>query len=93
MSEGPISKWQSIETAPGDDRPVLGWFPYYATEADGGSAFVMRWNNDEWSSKPRPFWEASGWVWGVRDNRSKQPTHWMPLPSPPAALAKVSPTE
>lgn len=77
--------WQPIETAP-KDREFLGWYPYYATSAEGGSVFVTRWNDDKHSAKVRPYFEASGWVWGVRDLRSKQPTLWQslpPLPSPP----------
>ncbi len=76
--------WQPIESAP-HDAEVLGWFPYYATSAMRGSVFVMRWNADTHTNKPRPYFEASGWVWGTRDQRSKQPTHWRPLPPAPAA--------
>jgi hypothetical protein len=76
--------WQPIETAP-KDCDLLGWFPYYATQAEGGSVFVMRWNDDRHTMKPAPYFEASGWVWGKRDQRWKQPTHWMPLPARPEA--------
>ena len=80
--------WQPIETAP-KDGAVLGWFPYQASPAEGGQVFVMRFNDDKYSTRPRPrpYWDASGWVWGVRDLRKRQPTHWMPLP--PAPLARV----
>lgn len=78
--------WQPIETAPKDGEEVLGWFPYYAPANVGGSVFVMRWNDEKYHTKPRPYWEASGWVWGTRDQRSKQPTRWMPKPQPPSPV-------
>lgn len=62
------NEWQNIETAP-KDRAVLGWFPYYGSAAEGGQVFVMHWRDDEYATTPRPYFEASGWVWGVRDNR------------------------
>ena len=71
-------EWQPIETAP-KDRDVLGWFPYRATVRCPRFVFVMCWN----TSPPMGYWDASGWLWGTRDQRSKQPTHWMPLPDPP----------
>ncbi len=80
--------WQPIETAPKDGTEVVGWFPYHSTATLGGSVFVMRWNDDRYHKRPVPYWEASGWVWGRRDQREKQPTHWMPLPDPPAMQAE-----
>lgn len=79
----PPAEWQPIETAP-KDREVLGWFPYYATQQAGGSVWVIRWREDQYSKNPKPYFEASGWVWGIRDQRAKQPTHWMPLPTRPS---------
>ena len=79
-----VPQWLPINTAP-KDRELLGWFPYYASAERGGSVFVMRWNTDEYAKTPRPFWDASGWVWGIRDQRGKQPTHFQHLPDPPGA--------
>lgn len=77
--------WQPIATAPRDGTVILGWFPYYASTEEGGQVFVMRWNDEHYVDAPRPYFEASGWVWGKRDQRKKQPTHWQPLPAPPEA--------
>lgn len=78
------SSWQPIETAPTDGTVMLGWFPYFCAAGERGQVFVMRWNDEKWASKPKPHFDASGWVWGVRELRKRQPTHWMPLPDPPA---------
>ena len=77
-----MSQWQQIETAP-KDRAILGFIPYHGTEAEKGSVWVMRWNDERFAKTPRPHFEASGWVWGIRAMREQQPTHWMPLPDPP----------
>lgn len=74
--------WQPIESAP-KDREILGWFPYHASPTVGGSVWVMRWNEDQYAKTPRPYFEASGWVWGKNDQRAKQPTYWMPCPEGP----------
>lgn len=76
--------WQPIEGAP-KGQTILGWFPYHGTPAERGSVWVIRWCDDRFANKPRPYFQASGWVWGVRSQRSMQPTHWMPLPEPPAS--------
>jgi hypothetical protein len=71
-------EWQPIETAPGDGTPVLGWVA---------------------ANDPKPFekagvmyvtWSRKGsWIFldttahgGARYHW--EPTHWMPLPEPPA---------
>lgn len=77
------SDWRPIESAPKDGRELLGWYPYHAAHPPGGGVYVMRWYDDRHAAKPIGFFEASGWVWGRRDNRQRQPTHWMPLPEPP----------
>jgi uncharacterized protein DUF551 len=82
-----VTDWRPMEDAPKDGSVILGWFPYYATTAEGGSVFVMRWDDERYCNKPKPHWKASGWVWGVRDQREKQPTHWMPVPDPPVSLS------
>lgn len=76
-------QWQPIETAPRDGTELLGLFPYYTSAIEGGSVWVMRWNDEKFRPNPKPHFEASGWVWGVQDQRRKQPTHWRPLPPPP----------
>jgi hypothetical protein len=65
--------WQPIETAPKDGTGIL--------VNAGGFCYAVEWQ------------EEFGW-WSVDDNklgpfplRGAGPTHWMPLPAPPAALA------
>lgn len=62
--------WLPIETAPKDGRRILGWCP------DWGANFV------KWSpGRPAPHWTVdSGAV------TESAPTHWQPLPPPPAAM-------
>lgn len=65
-----MSEWQPIKTAPKDGRLIL-----YAT-ADWVS--VGRWNSevDQWREINNHWTDT----WGGEDF----PTHWMPLPAPPA---------
>lgn len=68
-------EWQPIETAPKDGTEVLGCEEVRITTAGhkvGGHVFIAHFVKDEfyigkWIS-------TSGFV---------QPTHWMPLPTPP----------
>lgn len=64
-----MSEWQPIETAPKDGTVLLG----YENKA-GVEMFTFRWC------------EHRGWIseipWGDWDR--VDPTHWMPLPEPPA---------
>lgn len=82
-----MSEWQPIETAP-KDRTIIGWYPYHAIVSEGGSIWIMRWIKDEYSNNPKPHWSASGWAWGIKDQRARQPTYWMPLPAPPNTANK-----
>jgi len=62
-------EWQPIETAPKDGAEILGW------SSISSEAYVM------WWSAPH-----GDWVWGINDLNDMfcDPTHWMPLPEPPA---------
>lgn len=80
MTEG----WRTIESAPKDGRPLIGFFPYQSDFPAGGSVFVMRWHDERYRPNPRPHFLAAGWTGGLRDQRVRQPTHWMPLPAAPA---------
>lgn len=79
-----VQQWQPIETAPKDNRILLGWVVGIFT---GINCVIGRWNNDSYAKKPRPYWthdlERLTTVYGTRSN---QPTHWMPLPEPPEAI-------
>jgi hypothetical protein len=73
-----MSKWQFIETAPKDGRQLLLW--------DGRAVTVGRHDPEK-----APF--GSPWARLVlTDYYSNifQPTHWMPLPEPPALKAVES---
>lgn len=82
--------WQPIETLR-DGECVLLWFPH-GERGIGGieTAMVFRHESHafgtEWS-----FWTHGGpnsgsdWeVWNGPDGKPERPTHWMPLPDPPA---------
>lgn len=78
LGAGEIMDWQPIETAPKDGSYVLLFFPVRG---------VMRgrWNNDAYATKPRPYWRHDlEPLYGTREVRKYQPTHWMPLPPPPS---------
>lgn len=69
-------EWQPIETAP-KDKDVLLYLPRRG-------AIRGQWNSDKYARVPRPYWSHDReWIFGVRETRDCQPTHWMPLPAPP----------
>ena len=67
-----MPKWKSIETAPKDGTPILGyqrgWF------INGGEINITTWN---------PIWGT----WQIPSS-DWRPTHWMPLPDPPTAQSE-----
>ncbi len=78
-------KWQPIETAPKMKTVLL----FAVTEIDPSTKAVRNWKMDS------GFWHTgyeddapvmSPWCWEGRQLRAMdvQPTHWMPLPEPPA---------
>lgn len=82
--------WQPIETAPKDGTEIIGFRP------DQG-VFVFRWawmeefvpkdqNGDPTEDYDDAFacWWHDRWDWLEGELR---PTHWMPLPAPPAAVS------
>lgn len=68
-------KWQPIETAPkgmGDEEFILMWLP------DDASRWIARWQGDGWFGIDE---------YGLRRDsvaERREPTHWQPLPQPPA---------
>jgi hypothetical protein len=81
-----LAAWQPIETAPRDGTAVVGWTGYGCS--------ILAWVDDQPCSSDDPGM-AAGWL--ARDGEAcpacpalgveaqGQPTHWMPLPAPPAA--------
>lgn len=68
--------WQPIETAP-KDGDVLLYCPRRGVVRG-------RWDTSKYAKKPRPYWTNDReCLWGIAATRDDQPTHWMPLPSPP----------
>ncbi len=64
-----VSEWQDISTAPRDGTKLLIW--------ERGRIFAAWWE-DEY------VW-AKGWIddYNRSDTYTFEPSHWMPLPSPP----------
>lgn len=72
-------RWQPIETAPKDGTRIICWGPN------------LKVAECEWRYEAkRGFSEMRGWF---RSNQCPevQPTHWMPLPPPPAAVEADAP--
>ena len=66
--------WQPMETAPKDGTLVLCWDEF--KECDFmWYGIIQQWNEPK---------DILGWMY-VATNTECHPTHWMPLPKPPAA--------
>lgn len=70
-----MSEWQPIETAPKDGTMVLIW---RKLEKGIGGDFPAHAAVDEW--------RGNSWY---RTRPGQQPTHWMPLPSPPTHQTSI----
>ena len=76
-------EWQPIETAP-KDTDVLLYCPRRG-------AVRGRWDDNQYARVPRPYWSNDRErIFGSRETRIDQPTHWMRLPAPPSN-AEVEP--
>lgn len=77
LFSSPLPGWQPIETAPKDGTPILGY--YY------GNFLTAHWGADGSENRGG----KSGWIDGSFDKYEEffvyPLTHWMPLPSAPAA--------
>lgn len=84
-------EWQPIETAPKDGTRIL--------LLEAGNVYLGLWDSNFGISEiydpeadqyvNRPAW-TDGTVksWGYEEqNEIEQPTHWMPLPDPPASMS------
>lgn len=85
------SEWQPIETAPMDGTDVLGW------REDCGIMLVRYTSPEEFLSEQEideleiseddacsQAWFCADIIAGCRLDGDERPTHWMPLPAPPA---------
>jgi hypothetical protein len=73
-----MSEWQPIETAPKDKYILL-----YCSRF---GIIRGKWSDEQYAKTPRPYWRHDKTdLYGIRDTRDDQPTHWMPLPNPPEA--------
>lgn len=86
-----MSDWQPIETAPKDGTKIDLLFP-----EPRGRTINCLWLQDRWTGPNGGwFWRSATWddfgellpehEWNVNHYPHMQPTHWMPLPEPPAA--------
>jgi hypothetical protein len=70
-TEGSMSEWQPIETAPKDGTAVLLFDRTNKDSPDGSGIDFGFYYND-----------AVRWLWAC-DGCEAKPSHWMPLPEPP----------
>ena len=66
-------QWQPIETAPKDGTFIITYLPPRFVD-EAGLTMIQRWKGTKLQ-----------WITAGAPNRARlwQPTHWMPLPSPP----------
>lgn len=84
-----MTQWQPIESAPKDGTEII---VIHCTHYDAGlgtivdGPFTASFCNDEWQSSWDGEEVAEYMDWSGTDYKSiMDPTHWMPLPSPPEA--------
>lgn len=76
-----LREWQPIETAPKDGTAILvytgsGWYVTAWLQGDDTDAGIDWWYVDDNKHGPYPL-------------RGNSPTHWMPLPNPPATIEQL----
>lgn len=84
-AEQRVAEWQPIETAPKDGTRILGWCAEFgARETKMNFYGEGSIGHANWKSGKGP--RESGWDWTEPKNGwglNWNPTHWMPLPTPP----------
>jgi hypothetical protein len=74
--------WRPIEEAPKDST----WRLINDTRYPNSTVSMARWNDCSYHKKASGYWEfVDERVHGIVLSRANQPTHFMPLPSPPKA--------
>jgi len=86
-----MSEWQDIKTAPKDGSFILLHCPNGQLES-GDVTVGAYWKEDRHSENGR-FMLGKWWGWLGMDGDGMsswcEPTHWMPLPAPPAPLPSM----
>lgn len=75
-------QWQPIETAPKETLVFIGAYVDGVWKFGKAEMFYEQANEFEGET-------FSGWVWSEDEICMQEPTHWMPLPAPPAQGEKV----
>ena len=76
--------WQPIDTAP-ESEPILVWAPMLHRGNPSAEVVVLYRNGDEIN-----YWTNGGANGGDNIWFEAEPTHWMPLPSPPKTEGEVT---
>ena len=80
-------EWQTIDTAPRDGTPILGWNEDYGQRETSMEKYQKGSPGFErWAAGDGPL--NYGWRWSEPKNNwasTWEPTHWMPLPEAPNA--------
>lgn len=82
-----MTDWQPIETAPKDGRIIVvcGAPASFKDGRPMDGPCIVRWDDNAYSSEGD--WVFAGWLSHgdpIHDFPIEEPTHWMPLPDPPA---------
>lgn len=87
MGDEQMRAWRPIKTAPRDGQRVLicdaGW--RWAESIQAARYMTAARFRAEYGPCPMPGGYQPGWWAGDDDIGPSAPTHWMPLPEPPAA--------
>jgi hypothetical protein len=76
-----IMEWQPIETAPKDGTEVLLFYPRYRQGIFIGHFDVsVHMSHGKETYRSEKWWNGG---YGGMFGKEPEPTHWMPLPSPP----------
>ena len=77
----PAGGWQPIETAPKDGSQIVIYWPYWSSDP-----FIANYSGDSGG------WEGERCLTPTHAEAypERQPTHWMPLPKPPAVDSGVA---
>lgn len=81
--------WQSIESAP-KDGTVIRYRRMWNDEVRFEGLAVWRTVRFPAYDDEFPAFNATGWMYPDREKRVPEPTHWMPISSPPGDVMEVT---